>query len=471
MSRFADRFQQWYSTIRGDIVRFAVEALRFDGVHNPHLSENQQLPLMQCVQDDQFAPLERKKRRIAVKSGRGTGKTTCEVIIAFWRAFLGVDALVVVTAPTMNQLRDVWIAEARRVIQNAHPLIRSMVEITNTKVVIGRRPTWGIWTRSASKPDNMRGYHQQYLTIIVDEASNVNRDILQVAKASVTNEDSLIMMVGNPSQRASAFFDAFHKPSESPLWIKHTWSALDCAHVDREQIRRLEAEYGRQSDEYRVEILGEFPIQDPNCLVSADDLWGCAGVPILDAVSMRGQLQTDKAIGIDLARFGSDESVIYRRSGMAVVESCVLVKTEPLSVIQRAFAMQAQAGWSDQETLYVIDADGMGQGVMGFPRMAGKRLLEFRSNGKSTNPAYANRITEAYFNLAKLAKQRRIHIPNDERLVHQLASRLYGTDLKGKLILEKKDQYVKRTMSHSPDRADALALAFYDQAFMDLKFG
>ncbi|MEE8494676.1 MAG: hypothetical protein V3S25_11585, partial [Nitrospirales bacterium] len=174
MSKFAKDFASFYQQGRGDIFFFAREWLRFNGVDNWELSD-QQVELLQCVQDDLSAPLSEKKRRIAVKSGQGPGKTTVEVIIGLWRAFLDVDALCIVTAPTMVQLRDVWIAEARRIMQRAHPVLQSMVEITNTKIVICGRKTWGIWTRSASKAENFQGYHATYLTMIFDEASGIDR--------------------------------------------------------------------------------------------------------------------------------------------------------------------------------------------------------------------------------------------------------------------------------------------------------
>lgn len=461
MSRFQKDFADFYRRGRGDIFFFAEEWLRFNGVDNWELSD-QQRALLQCVQDDLDAPLSEKKRRIAVKSGQGPGKTTVEVIIGLWRAFLDVDALVIVTAPTMVQLRDVWIAEARRIVQRAHPVLQSMIEITNSKIIICGRKTWGIWTRSASKQENFQGYHATYLTMIFDEASGIDRAIMVTAKRTLTNKESLLIAAGNPNTRECGFFDMFHKPSETTQWHKFTWSAEDAPHVDKANLKRLEVEYGRQSDIYRVGVLGEFPSMDPNAVFSSDDLWACTGVPLLDAARMRGTLSVDKAIGIDIARFGSDESVIYRRSGLAVVETKILVKTEPMSVVEAAFRMQADAGWTDDETWYIPDADGMGQGVMAMFSRAGKKFLEFHNNGKSSRKEYLNKITEAYFVLAKLSRERKLHIPNDELLIQQLSSRLYDVNNpKGKLALEKKDVMFKRLDGASPDRADALAMAFY----------
>lgn len=461
MSRAGQEFQRWYERIRVDPLVFAREAFRCDGDNNPKLT-HQQIDLLRAAQRETLLPVDQRKKRIAVKSGQGTGKTTCEVILAFWRAFWAVDALVVVTAPTAQQIKDVWISEARRMLQRAHPIIRDMVEVANTKITIGGRRTWGIWTRSASRPENFQGYHQKYLTFIVDEASGVDREIFETIKGTLTNEDSLMVCAGNPNTRECAFFDMFYKPSEAKLWHKFTFNSEESPITSKTNIERLKQEFGDKSDTVRVRVYGEFPIADPNAVMSSEDLWACTGVSMFEAVKMRGEMQFDKAIAIDFARFGGDESVVYRRSGLAVVEAQVFARTEPLEVVEAAMKMQAKAGWSDRECVYVVDAGGMGQGILGVLHRARKNVHEFHTQHRSSKPDYGNKMTEAYFHLGRLAKERRLHIPDDEHLVHQLCSRLYKTDLKGKLVLEKKDEFMKRMQGQSPDRADALAMCFYN---------
>ena len=123
--------------------------------------------------------------------------------------------------------------------------------------------------------------------------------------------------------------------------------------------------------------------------------------------------------------------------------------------------MQADAGWRDNDTWFVADAGGMGQGVMANFHDAGKQVVEFHNGGKPTDPAYANKITQAWFHFARIARARKMYIPRDNRLIEQLGTRQYFTDNKGKLILEKKDDYMKRGHD-SPDRADGIVLCYWD---------
>ena len=453
-TRFSRAFTRLYQRWRDNILLFAQEGMRFEPTR-------QQRKAFKIVQDETKLPLDERRKRLAMRSGQGVGKTTVEVVIAMWRCLQAVDALCVVTAPTMVQLTDVWIAEARRLIGNSHPVLQSMIHIDNRKIVICDRPTWGIWTRSASRAENFQGYHQRDLTIIFDEASGIDRKIIETAKGTLTNENSLIIASGNPNTRECAFFDMFYHPREQALWHKLRFDARESEIVDQENVRRLILEFGEDSDVVRIRVYGEFPLADPNCVMSSLDLYACQGVSMLDAVRMEYPGAYQRQFGIDFARFGSDESTIYRRSGHAIVEWLRMAKREPLDVVEEAFRMQRRAGWSDESCLYVVDAGGMGQGVMANLYRAGKSVHEFHTQGTPSKSDYANKITESYFTLAKLARARRMHIPDDQELVTQLSSRFYSTDNKGKLLLEKKDEYMKRGPYPSPDRADGLAMAFY----------
>lgn len=459
---------KWWRAARKDPVVFAEQALLMNGVDNPRLT-GQQLELITAVAKETFLPMDDRLKRIAVKSGQGTGKTTCEVVLALWRVFLEEGNLVVITAPTMAQVKDVWIAEARRVIGKSHPIIKNFCYPTATKIDIGSKKRkdddpWQILGKASSRPENFQGFHGKQLTIIVDEASGVDREIFEMLKGTVTNRDSLMVCAGNPNYRDSAFFDMFHKPSERDNWHKFTFNSEDSPLTDKVNIDRIGQEFGMESDTYRIRVLGEFPLQNPNCVMSSYDLMACSGDSAhkMECARMRTLQQLDKVISIDVARFGGDESIIYRRSGLAVVEFKRFAKKEPLDVLDYAIDMQRRAGWRDKDCMYVLDSVGMGGGLPAVLYRAGKRVHEFHTQHRASQPDYANKMTEAYFHVGKLAKARRIYIPDDEHLINQLCGRLYETDPKGKLILEKKDDYMKRNGMVSPDRADSLAMCFYD---------
>jgi len=174
-----------------------------------------------------------------------------------------------------------------------------------------------------------------------------------------------------------------------------------------------------------------------------------------------GRLVRAKQFGLDFARFGGHESVIYQRLGNAVFDQWIGSHVEPDAVVAKAFGMQRGCGWGDRETWYVPDSDGMGQGVMSL--FYKKRVLEFHAQARSTDSQFANRTTEAWFNVQRKARAGQLWLPKDDVLIGQLSTRRYAVRKKdGKLIVFDKHEHVQEGHD-SPDRADAFVEAYYDQ--------
>lgn len=458
MGRLARQLEDLYTAIRSDIFEFC-RWMNFAPTW-------QQAQLLRIVQREKHGPPEGRKKRVAVKSGQGPGKTTVSVIIGIWCALQVRDGLTVVTAPSMRQCKDVWLAEARRLMAEADPILQRLIVVTKSRVIIGGRRDWGCWTVTASKEVNAQGYHHPNLTFIVEEASGVDRPFIEQIKGTLSNPNALHLMIGNPNTRDCAFFDCFNLQRDA--WHTLTFNAEDTARdypliVSPERNRALELEYGRESDVYKVRVLGEFPSMDPNCVMSSEDLEACSKLSMHKlALERAADGRLVRKFGMDFARFGGDENTVYRRLGNAIVEGRTWARTDPNAAVDAAFRMQYDAHWGDEDCEYIVDAGGMGQGLMRRFYQAGKRVLEFHNNGTPMDPRmYANKITEAYFTFAKRARARAFYIPPDPRLIQQLSTRQYFVDKHGRLVLETKDDYVKRGFD-SPDRADGLVLAAYD---------
>lgn len=431
----------------------------------------QQGGLLDEVQRQTRGPREYRKKGIACKSGQGPGKTAVSTIVAIWRTLQAVMEQTIVTAPTMRQVRDVWMSELSRTVGRADPDFQKLIDISSVKATFLGLKKWGIFTATSTRPENIQGYHSAGMTILVDEASGIARPIWQTIKGTTTGPNNLIFAIGNPNDRDTEFFDMFGKDIAN--YATFTWSAEDSPNVSKKHIAEMEQEYGRESDVFRVRVLGEFPRENPNAVIRYEDLlWCCERVAFNEAY--RWLPITDETndvavrqFGIDLARFGSDESVVVCRYNGAVVGMKTYVKREPAEVIREAFAWQRALGWGDEQTNYCVDAGGMGQGVMHLFYEEGKNVFEFHSQGRPFDSfAFHDAITEAYFALRQLTRSRKIHLKRDPTMFNQLVSRQYRyTD--GKFRLESKDEFLKRVGTEeysSPDRADAIAMAYYPYA-------
>ncbi|MEO0477179.1 MAG: hypothetical protein AAF085_14615 [Planctomycetota bacterium] len=445
-----------YSVLAGDIFKFC-EAMNF----TPTFQQNQ---LFEAVQQGMSA--------IAVRSGQGPGKTTASAIVGLWRGFRRYMHKGVITAPTMRQAKDVWMAEARQRLEAADPFLKQFIDITNTRVTFAGQRDWSIELVTANREENAQGYHREDMTIIAEEASGIPRGIITQFMGTLSNPDPLFILIGNPNTRDCAFFDCFN--AHRPRWHCIHWNAEetpDSAWFDQRRNRELEEQFGRDSDVYRVRVLGEFPHSDPNCVVSSEHL-----EKVIDKKLMLPMVRacSDKQFGMDFARFGGDENTVYRRSGKAIIQWKTFPRNDPNDVLAWTFAQQQAAGWQDHECHYVADAGGMGQGLMKNFHNAGKIVTEFQFHHKPQDIQYGNRITEAWFNFAKQVRKQDCYLPNDSMLLQQLSTRQYKLNAKGRIVLETKDEYARRMAgsegSKSPDRADGCVLAYYDDLFSETRF-
>lgn len=452
---------------RGNIFDFSRQVFRFEPTE-------QQKGLFRAVQDETHGPASARKKGILVASGQGTGKTAATGIVASFRMFQAPLSRVIVTAPTMRQVQDVWMAEFRKRVYQGHPGLRKYVKIDTRKVTVAGIRDWGISTATSSRPENVQGYHDHMLTFLADEASGLSRPIWQTIKGTLTQPQNLLLAIGNPNDRDTEFFDGFNK--DAHLYRTFNWSSIDSPNVDRKLIQKMRDEYGEDSDVFRVRVLGLFPRESAQAVIRYEDVIACARASA-DAVTKA--LQTPqyedtcpapvRQIGIDLARYGSDESAIMPRYNSHALGLKTFAKTEPDEVVAYAFDWQKRLGWRNEETVYCVDAGGMGQGVMNMFYSTGRRVFEFHSQGTAFEPhIYKGQVTEAYFNLRKQTRDRSITLPEDIVLFTQLTSRQYHYDRKeGIFVLESKDEYLTRVGKEeftSPDRADCCALAFYPYA-------
>jgi hypothetical protein len=465
MSRFERLWEPLYERWRADIRLFALEGLQFGVSKGAPGGMKHQRDLFDLVQVESYLPLGKRKKRIACKSGQGCGKTSALSVVGLWRLMRHPRAQVVVTAPSMKQCRS-WLDECRRTVDGADPMLRSFFQCFNTRIQVNEDELWCIKLATATRPQNLQGIHEEHLTFLIDEMSGVPQNLIEVIQGTLSNPDSLLIGIGNPNETSTPFHDAFTVQRE--LWHCLTWNSEQVASrypqiLSPDRNRVLAHEYGSDSDVYRVRVLGEFPEQSPNAVMSLEDLVACTKTSLVGCASSIDVLPASRCIGIDYARFGDDESVVARRTGLAIVGFKSFVKRDPREVTDYAFKEQRDAGWRDEDCWYVPDAGGMGQGIVHSFHEAGKNALEFHSGACASDPSmYADAMSEAWWSLRALVSERVVRIPDDPRLLKQLATRQYYTDRKGRIKIESKDEWRKRTASdESPDRADAVVMCFY----------
>ncbi len=401
-------------------------------------------------------------RRVAVKSGNGLGKGFCAAAAVLWFIHCHDPAIVLSTAPTFRQVRHVLWRQVRRLYRPAMDLLGG--SMLNTRWELAEdRYAMGL---SAESADEFQGFHCPNMLIVVDEAEGVSDEIYEGIESVMTSAQPRLLLIGNPTTMSGAFRRAFHE--ERRLYHTITVSALDSPNVRENRIvvaglttaqwveERREI-WGEKNPIYRARVLGEFPDQEEDTLISLSALEAAADEDRLD-YEQPGAMQDKVVLGVDVARYGSDRSVRVRRRG-SIVEDIQSFR----NLDTMAFARQVAAAVRQYDPEYVcIDEIGVGAGVVDWLRQEGHPVRGINA-GRSAkdNRQFCNLRTEGYSRLRDLFAAGEIRIPPDNELIGELAAIKYGHDRQGRVRLEGKDDMRRRGLP-SPDKADALMLAFVE---------
>lgn len=213
--------------------------------------------------------------------------------------------------------------------------------------------------------------------------------------------------------------------------------------------------WGKESSLYQIRVLGEFPSEAEDALIPLKLIeQAVERVPKAEDDGDSGKLIE---IGVDVARFGTDRTVICVRRGDQVVEINSFARQDTMQTVGTVIDSVRRHSPSAVR----IDEVGIGAGVV-------DRLREQRIRGvvgvnvgrRSTRPEhFANLRAELYDGLRERFQQGRISIPGDADLIGELTSLRYLFTSSGQIRLEGKEELRARG-DRSPDRADALMLAF-----------
>jgi hypothetical protein len=323
--------------------------------------------------------------------------------------------------------------------------------------------TWRIdllpW--NANRPEAFAGLHvgrNRRLLLIYDEASAIEEPIWQTCEAIATDSDAEIIWLacGNPLHAQGHFRDIFDKYRDT--WITRHISSLSVSFTNKAEFARWARDYGEDSDFYRTRVLGEFPKVGSDQFIS----------PAMVDEAMQRQLDPSYhdplVIGVDVARFGSDESVIFPRKGRDC-RSIAPLTFRGLPLDQFEDRIVAFMNSHPDCTQIFIDSTGVGAGVCDHLIRRGYNVCDVVFAGKATEQIdgvrYANQ--RAHIWGAMRHHLRYLCLPaNNQALKEQLTAPEYSFNNKGEILLEPKDA-MKRRGVPSPDLADALACTYAGQ--------
>lgn len=403
--------------------------------------------------------------RVVRSSGHGVGKSTCVAWIILWAMATFEDTRGVITANTKTQLET----KTRAELAKWHRLFlyNPMFRMTATALISAdpsHEMTWRMdfipW--SENNPEAFAGLHNKgkRLLVIFDEASWIADSIWETTEGALTDTNTEILwcVFGNPTRNTGRFRDCFGR--FAAIWDSAQIDARDVpfntnAKLHKEWI----ALYGEDSDFVRVRVRGVFPRAGSLQFIPSD---------VVDEACQREVMCHSfdpLVLGVDVARFGDDASVIYIRKGRDG-RSYPPIKLRGVDTMTLAGRVTELYNEYRADAVFV-DGTGVGGGVVDRLRQLSVPVFDIQFGAKADGlriglvdgVTFANKRAEIWGAMREWLKGGAI--PADPELRDQLIGVEYtysGTQYNS-IQLERKEDMKKRGLA-SPDIGDALALTF-----------
>lgn len=444
-----------------DPVRFADEALRLE-------TWDRQAEIMRAVD---------AHPRVSVRSGHKIGKSTSAAGLALWWVNTRPRATVVMTSASYRQVKGILWKELRRLYHEAaFPIGGKLADDPET----GLRFSDGreIVGLSTKEPERIAGYSGANLLFIADEASGIPEPIFEAIEGNRAG-GARVVMFSNPTKTSGTFFDSHH--TRRRFWLPIHVSSEETPNATgrgkpipglatREWLQEKAEEWGVESPLYGVRARGNFPAQGDNVVVALVLVEEARGRWDADeATEDREPLSTDGRLqlGVDVARFGDDESVVQPRRGVKAFRPEVVQGQDTMKIAGLTLRVARDLKRPGEKPLIKVDTIGVGAGVA--DRLREHDDVEVvdvnvAESGWATDrdgrPKFAKLRDQIWFTARDWLAAGGA-LPPDPKLEGELVAPSYSFDSSGRIIVESKDAMKKR-LGRSPDRADALALAVYE---------
>ncbi len=414
------------------------------------------------------------RRLLALKACTGPGKSAALAWIGWHRlscfAAPGEHPKGAALSVTADNLRDNLWAELSK-WQGRSEFLLAAFKWTKERIYARDHPeTWFLASRAYAQDADLEaigralsGLHSQFPFVLLDETGDMPPAVGKTAMQIFTGNpaDALVAQAGNPTSTTGLLYESCTQARSAWHPVTITADPDDpnrTPRVSAEHAREMIATYGRDNPWVMATILGMVPPGGLNQLLGPDDVEQAMNRRPSDE-SWRGLA---RILGVDVARFGADESVIARRCGSVVF---------PLDIGRGMDSLQG-AGWTAQriidfyqdqtnrraEAVFVDDTGGWGAGWIDQLRALHHPATGVGFAGKADDPRYFNKRSEMHFRLAEAIKTGGLCLPRDDTLARELTAPTYYFQ-GDKMRLEEKEQ-IKKRLGTSPDRADALALTY-----------
>jgi phage terminase large subunit len=396
--------------------------------------------------------------KIAMKSAKGPGKTAglAWVGMNFIATRPGQVKIGATSITGDNIDMNLW-PEFHKWIDRSE-FFKTLLVWTKTRISDRRDPenrfierrTWPKKGNKEEQSDALAGFHGEHIMWLIDEVGGIPQAVVVTAEAIFATEgqEAILIMAGNPTDPSGPLYRVCTRDRAQWYVITITGDPDNpkrSRRISIEHARKQIASYGRDNPWVMVNILGEFPPSAINSLLGVEDVEAAMHRHLPPELYRHMQ----KRLGVDVARFGDDRTVIFPRQGLASWKPVIMRHQRTDEIAARV--LMAKARWGSEVEL-IDNTYHWGNGVIDQLILAGAGPIGVNYAGKAIDPRFKNRRAEMYIKGAKPIRDGQAALPFIPQLIAELTEQTY-TFQGGQFVLEDKD-LIKERLGFSPDLAD-----------------
>lgn len=428
------------------------------------------------------------KRRVAVRGPHGLGKSTTSAITILWFAITrdaaGIDWKIASTAGAWRQLEKYLWPEihkwAKRIkwSELGRPPFNERTELLGLNIKLDHGAGFAVASNNA---ELIEGVHADSVLYIFDESKAIGAKTFEAAEGAFSGAnpegglpEAFALAASTPGEPNGTFYDIHrHAPGYEDWWTKHVTLAEAAAarRVSLEWAEQRKKQWGEKTAAYQNRVLGEFYSSDEDGVIPLSWIelaydrwraWDDAGRPPIT--------EGKKTVGVDVARSGEDKTLMAIRLGGTVTELRETSKEDTMQTAGRAKGILEAPG--NEGMTAVVDVIGIGAGVVDRLRELKKSVEPFNaSSGTKRRDStgelgFVNCRSASWWNLRELldpASGNDLALPPDDVLTGDLTAPHWRVMSGGNIQVEPKDD-IKKRIGRSPDRGDAVVMAFWVQS-------
>ena len=309
-----------------------------------------------------------------------------------------------------------------------------------------------VWLFGADNPDALRGLY--FDGIVLDEVADMRPEIWgAIIRPALTDRQGWAIFIGTPKGTnlfSELYYRALKKDEGWEDWGADLKRASDTGVIPEEEIAKAKREMA--PPQFAQEFDCDFAAAVENVLIRLEDILA-AQLRVIPDPDFEDEV---RILGVDVARFGDDRTVLFKRQGRATFPARVYQQLDTMQVAGEVAAVID--AWRPDAVF--IDQTGVGGGVIDRLRQLNYDVIGVDSAGKPLTPGkYADRRAEMWCLAAEWICEGGGALNSDQEMSTELSAPTYWFDKNNHKRVESKKDLKARGL-RSPDKADAFTLTF-----------